>query len=242
MSRTKANADNSRLLKLPLELRGMVYAYVFGSQVVHLYRSPSNPDSHALNHNTCLSPQIEATAYDQSLSRPGDCPEEFRHGHRSCMPWGRQTGPFISDQEDPHSLLFVSRQIRDEATEYFYKYTTFSVVDSRALGLFVGKLSRTQKRQLRYLHICSEGSYGNQDVTWSGLTHHSPLHSLRGLRSLELCLNVEQCVRQMAPVNRGGEDHPTFFLAPFLPVQLRPPRHVRIIITDYMELRVSRLS
>lgn len=223
-------------MRLPVELRGIIYAYVFGSQLVHLFQRPSNPNPFALSHNTCLSPHIEATAYNQSVSRPGACPEQFRHRHRSCVPWGRQTGPFISDQEEPHSLLFVSRQIRDEATKDFYKHTTFSVADSRALGLFVGKLSRVQRRQLSYLHICSEESYVNQPVTWSGITHQSPLHSLRGLRSLELCLNVEQCIRQMAPVNREGEDHPAFFLAPFLPVQLRPLRHVRIIVTDYMEL------
>ncbi|KAI4100803.1 MAG: hypothetical protein L6R37_005251 [Teloschistes peruensis] len=230
------NFKNSTLLRLPLEVRRIIYAFVFGGQLVHIYRHPANPNPFALSHNTCLSPHIEATAYNQSVSGHGPYPEEFRGRHLSCMPWGQQTGPFRSDQEEPHSLLFVSRQIREEATEDFCRYTIFPVAESRALGLFVGKLSRAQKRQLGYLHICSEQRNDSRDMTWSGITHQSLLHPLRGLRSLESCLNAEQCVSQKAPVNRRGEDYPNFFLAPFLPVQRLPLIHVRIIVTDYMEL------
>ncbi|KAL8763521.1 MAG: hypothetical protein Q9194_007322 [Teloschistes cf. exilis] len=137
-------------------------------------------------------------------------------------------------QGDSHQQRRLQQKVEQVST--IYKHTIFSVAESRARGLFVGKLSRAQRRQLGYLQICSEQRNDSRAMTWSGITHQSPLHSLRGLRSLELCLNVEQCVSQKAPVNRGGEDYPTFFLAPFLPVQRFPLTHVRIIVTDCMEL------
>ncbi|KAI4241367.1 MAG: hypothetical protein LQ352_007460 [Teloschistes flavicans] len=229
-SSAEVNGKTSLLLQeLPLEVRNLIYSFVFGSQMMHLYRTPSIPGPGTLTHIVCRSHYPEVTAYEQSIQRPSSsCPQGYWQRHDQCMP--SNTTRF----NGPHPLLLVSRQITAEAKPEFWKHTIFSVTESRALVLFIAKLDHQQKDQVTHLNFCSEQD-GDHEMTWSGRRHNRPLHSLRGLKSIQLSLNLEQCARQAQPLARARHDYPNFFLAPFLTVQRLPLEHIRVIVTDFQD-------
>ncbi|KAL8687303.1 MAG: hypothetical protein Q9218_006487, partial [Villophora microphyllina] len=227
------NQENSPLLnKLPPEVRNTIFSYAVGGETIHFHR---DDQSYGLRHTVCVVPDGDQMAYHTSIMGPRVSPswyhiESFSRRHFFCMPEPHKRFNILRRPFDI-SLLLVSHQISAEAMPALWKSNAFSFTDSRTFALFMGKLNAVQKSQLANLHICSEFN-GDYHSNWAGVTHQRLLQSLRGLKSFELSLDVEQCRRQAPPVRRGGEEYPAFFLGPFETVQQLQIKEARVMVTD----------
>ena len=163
--KTLHNAS-SLLLKLPPEIRMMIYGYVCGHQTIHIYRTeiPRHPirraqplhtwrgkvwlkrskvkDVHQLDHNVCsksVSEEAEQIVFDSASASWRNRSNKCPHRHCTCG--DPKNTPFDGHHAKEGakvdiSLLRTCCQIYNEANMVLYHSNIFSFQDSEALKRF----------------------------------------------------------------------------------------------------------
>ncbi|KAL8917812.1 MAG: hypothetical protein Q9208_007741 [Pyrenodesmia sp. 3 TL-2023] len=258
----KANACNSRLLRLPIELRRKIFGYVLGDQLIHVeYNKPyayestwaNGPlgnvhtqwrQSWGFSHMVCSADTTEHAAYLKSIHGCSEMPEgenpeyyseSCEERHRTCF--------IMKELEDRTarklslSLFGVSRQTYAEAHDILWTTNTFSFSEAAVFKKFVEDRNFVQRKKMTKLHL---------QIPWPhpGAPHCAKpslkrlLENLPGLRNLDLCVEVgflEQRGKVLPYIASGPCLVP--YLATILQFQQLPLERVRTIVAESESVR-----
>ncbi|KAL8699669.1 MAG: hypothetical protein Q9201_005876 [Fulgogasparrea decipioides] len=245
----KLNADASPLLKLPAELRKKIFTYVIGDQLIHI-RGYKRWDRPFLQHAICTADTSEAMAYEESIIGYSQIPkgedpayyvENFGSRHEACMPrseeayyhnsfkYSRKDRPKEKIPTMDLSLLSVSRQAYEEANQILWTTNTFCIDSPSAFKGFVTSLNFAQKNKMAKLHIAMRLANQSENHTvrdkWDKAINDRLIQKLRGLKSLDVCLELE-----VLACDWDSCDDP--LLAPLLSFQQLPLEKARVIVSD----------
>ena len=152
------NAARSPFLRLPPEVRGRIYDYAFGGNVVHFICTGEPDEITGYRLDICHYAQD----HDQSQRiihlppvPPQTVPRTFRPvtHHDDCK--HDKTRKPLTRWDIPLCLLQVCRQIYHEAALKPFSQTTFDVrsPDSYGVRAFLGALVPTQARAINHLQL-----------------------------------------------------------------------------------------
>ncbi|KAL8699670.1 MAG: hypothetical protein Q9201_005877 [Fulgogasparrea decipioides] len=236
----ESNAKNSPLLNLPAEIRKMIFGYVVGDQLIHIESLPSSyprDERFTLRHSVCSAGTSEAAAYKQSILGCSTVPDEedSQYYVEDCL--GRHSECGIEAHRDNSSenflsLLRVSHQIYAEAMYLVWTTNTFSFSGGRAFSKFIWQLYITQRRTLAKIHL-HRGQHSDDTWFWYRAISQRLLTSLQGLKSIELCLDLEGCAGYWSSW-REEHDSSTasYFLGPILNFRQLPLESVKVMVSD----------
>lgn len=200
---------NCFFLRLPIEVRLIIYDYVFDSRTLHI--SSAREGTHKLCHRLCVCENfslIEASVYRYAWLHARNRPERPIHIHtgldrmssRYDMPdtWLMHYSCLLSKNREAYSIALVKtcKQVYNEAILVPYQKSTFSFDDQRTLKRFLmaqdlsytAGLAQAKRRAIRSLQL--HAMYFNwSDVhEWNSASHDVVKH-LDNLEHLELCID-----------------------------------------------------
>ncbi|KAL8866290.1 MAG: hypothetical protein Q9174_006389 [Haloplaca sp. 1 TL-2023] len=124
------------------------------------------------------------------------------------------------------SLLFVNRQIHGEAFNVLWTSNRFCFRSATMFGSFTGMLSSRQKQTMAKMMIVKD-ELGYPRVTWNSRCLERQWKSLKGLRSVHLYLEMDQCDSQATTT-----EYPGYFIGQFMVLQQLELTDVRVIVGD----------
>ncbi|MDI1491829.1 MAG: hypothetical protein OHK93_003040 [Ramalina farinacea] len=157
-------------LALPLEIRVMIMKNYFGSHTVHIIqeqplawstRGPRNTLPARLDHRLCIvgtdywkSRLTNEVQYKLLVGTPVDYKELHVDCKLECHRSYGRASP-VRRQLDI-DLLFVNKQIQQEATEILYSAQAFSFNESHDLAMFCDPMVQTQEPKLRKVQFVTD--------------------------------------------------------------------------------------
>ncbi|KAL8722202.1 MAG: hypothetical protein Q9181_007539 [Wetmoreana brouardii] len=218
----------------------MIFGYVVGHQLIHIETLPSSypkDQPYAVWHIVCSAGTSEAAAYKQSILGCSTVPdgeeseyyvEDYLERHSECEIERHQE----NNLKNFLSLLRVSHQTYAEANYLVWTTNTFSFGAARALARFVWQLNVTQRRMLAKLHL-SRGRHSDQSSFWDRAISQRLLTSLQGLKSIELCLELEDCAGYLICWDRPyNSSAASFLLGAIHNFRQLPLENVKVMVND----------
>lgn len=246
----KRNASTSPLLRLPGEIREIIFKYVIGGNLFHikLYQGLYKKNTPArtngkLRHEICVAEMSENKAYERLISAydrvpPGDASQYHtlacQERHKSCIltehfDFIREVATVQEARRLDLSILGACRQMYEEANILLWTTNTFSFSDVLTFEELIARLNTMQRQKLSAIHI---------GMAWfRTLMHHrraSSVHNpmilekLRGLRTVHLSLDRDpsfDCWSQGNIVNIGC----------FRSLQILPLKHATVMVVDIFD-------
>ena len=177
LSSAQHNAS-SPLLRLPLEVKNLIYEYTFGGNLIHITQDPDEGAT-KFNNTICRALISEEEAEDnfneETIHKWYVPANEDRHSH--CR--FKKRANFDDGEERPQMLrlsaLRCCRQMYNEAHYCPYSTNTFSCVDPATLEMFIRSLT--------------QGSHGNHLAVRSLFLEmlFSRYYHSRWRKTLKLC-------------------------------------------------------
>lgn len=252
------NASTSPLLKLPGEIREMIFSLVVGHQLIHLLYLPTQG---RFRHTVCTATTSEDEAYEEFMTGHGHIPANdsaqfysitFKERHVHCKSWSREDNRFFDAEQQrlfrlmsaderrkpmlDLSILGVCRQIYEEANVLLWTTNTFSFEDTTTFRTFVDGLHSTQRKKLARIHI---------DFAWVLFSAHEWERSLRplllskldGLRTLHA--TFDQYFGYHSDILLSPSPSVVHYelpvLEPLSRMQKLPLEHVTVVVGDHIK-------
>ena len=210
------NAESSLLLRLPGEIRHMIWQEIIGHTIHVEYHRPMQFDTKieewryykgsvpkkGLSCHAC-SARIsddeyyrESQKHDHNPFQASGAPlykmfeEDHMDNHQSCYESIDRYTCRAKDRRPTVSLtlLRVCRQMYLEATETLYESTIFAFRNSRAFVEFCNSLTSHQREMLREVHASSARFGGPEDQDWL-FDDQETFPYLPGLTTLHVSIN-----------------------------------------------------
>lgn len=168
--------------------------------------------------------------------------------HQACYFTSKSPGPkeVHTDQKLDLAVLGACRQLYEQAHHILWTTNTFSFDDPVSFGRFISSLNPAQLHKLRSLHLSRV--VGDQTSTtrwrdrvtdhwaWTIACEPSHMKTLRGLRTLHVCLEqwLDPCneltrVDSMQDYNRRCVQQDA---QPFLQLRILALEHVTVVVAD----------
>ncbi|KAL8687301.1 MAG: hypothetical protein Q9218_006485 [Villophora microphyllina] len=231
-----ANAKSSPLLKVPGEVRKMIYRYVLGDRFIHIfghneYDASKGYSSMVYRYAFCRADATEAAAYEHSIHGPTDVPtdDDCEYYVASCH--NRHVICFdgINGQQSSTTflaLLGVCRQIYYEASEVLWATNTFSFSQAHAFGWFMKSLNYGQRNKIARLHLDIDVfAAGN---SWLRAVSKGLIKTLRSLALLQVSLEI-------ATYRPPGDHYAVPLMDCLLTFCKTPLSQHQVIVGDYEE-------
>lgn len=144
MSSAQHNAS-SPLLKLPLEVKNLIYKYTFGCNLLHIIQDPDGGAAKFKNTICCASISEEEAQENFQCENTNEWYAPANEGRHECCRFRKSTA--VRDGEEAPKVLSLSplrccRQIYNEAHHIPYSTNTFSCADPETLRSFAIWLAR----------------------------------------------------------------------------------------------------
>lgn len=194
-------------LRPPVELRSIVYDFVFDEHTLHIGNAQRAPNSTLSNqrifHRLCVCEKIGFKEARELSNRPIDFDSEFNrvnaHYH-AFDPWRLHYRCLLPQNTETYSMTLVKtcRQVYEEAILIPYQKNTFSFDDPETLKRFLMcqtpisrtvELAQTKRQAIRKLQLHT--IYINwRDVDEWNTTSYDVVKYLKGLQLLDLCIDL----------------------------------------------------
>ena len=153
---------NANLLRLPQEIKYLIYESVLGSQLIHIRRDPKK-SGYSFTHYSCQAKYSEKEAEKIfAASKEPWYSTDIQSRHEACYPrflsetcyQCHEPNDIASESYARLSLAFLRccRQMYEEARSTIFAKSTFSFTDSAHLLLFSGPRSHIESA-IRSLHL-----------------------------------------------------------------------------------------
>ncbi|KAF4627714.1 hypothetical protein G7Y89_g10441 [Cudoniella acicularis] len=146
----KTQAQSSRLLQLPLEIREQIYREVLGNSIIHLTQLPKR-----LGHFRCVHPldgQGASMYHSQRRCLTArQIPFQKYHYDETVNPKAKSDGCL--------TLLKACRQVYSEAIQILYSTNIFDVNHAQTLILFARTIRPQQLEAIKHLSISWNAIY-----------------------------------------------------------------------------------
>ncbi|KAL8749946.1 MAG: hypothetical protein Q9184_006607 [Pyrenodesmia sp. 2 TL-2023] len=252
-----ANSRNSRLLKLPIELRTKIFGYVLGDQLIHVEYNMSYAHESTwangplgnvhtqwslapgFSHMVCSADTTEHAAYLKSIYGYSEIPKEEYPDYYSEGCEKRHHRCFIMNEHEDHSarklslsLLGVSRQTYEEAHGILWTTNTFSFREPSVFNKFVAERNFVQRKKMAKLHLQITWPYLGA-LDWTRPSMERLMGNLPGLRNLDLCVEVSfiaQLARGLPTI--ASDPQLVRYLTTFAQFQQLPLKQARTIVAE----------
>jgi hypothetical protein len=188
-----ANLQNSPLLRLPPEIRTLIWQHLLSMSPVHLTWSTTKG---LLRCGHCSRPQTGRG----NLGGNHPClhglyplaPVRLPNPATETIAPYRPAPKTKSPPSTPLSALLVSRHLHSEISSFILSACTLLIDSPYAFYAFFKHLSPLQRSQLASLHLLCESaaieppSWNPTRLSWNRVLHPTLLAQLTGLRALEI--------------------------------------------------------
>ena len=179
----------SPLLQLPAEVRNMIFGYVIGGQLIHIYGYKRSEVT-----TRCCALISENEAQEHFYATDPELFEQPDKTHGWSGRFSRDSSRHYDCQEKfSLSILRVCRQIYHEVKDVLYFANTFSFRNPTALQNFTSQLLKSSANPLftiRSLHLDIQLCDLDDHLAWNNAIRNIPIY-LPNVRSLYINLDMD---------------------------------------------------
>ena len=209
------NARESPILRLPSEVRQLVYRALLGDRLIHFNYGFSDDDFLFDSNETAYQIIFRESALWPTVCEE-DCPEDspgkeiksstdtsetyMLRPHIDCM----SNGSYGRSEKLDLRALRCCRHMYTEANNILWTTNTFSFYRSLVFKQFMMTRSSSQKQLIQSLRIHYNQS--NRDwQAWNGAFSMAVIQALKGLRRLRLCIEWDLPAVTIAPSKQSTQ-------------------------------------